>query len=74
MSRVHAEHMRAWSSRWWASTPDERRAELDRLDAGGYAEARERMRGAHFGDFGAAASAGAPDDGERVEGLFGEVL
>lgn len=73
MSRAHADHMRAFAARWWASTPDERRAELDRLDAGGYAEARERVKGAHFGDFGAA-SAGAPDDGERVEGLFGEVL
>ena len=73
MSRAHADHMRAFAARWWASTPDERRAELDRLDAGGYAEARERVKGAHFGDFGAV-SPGAPDDGERVEGRSGEVL
>ncbi len=60
MSREHAAHIIAWVARWKAATPEERRAELDRLDGLGFAEARERASHMRHGDFGATSAAEAP--------------
>ncbi len=54
MSREHAEHIRAWIARWEAATPDARRAELARLDANGYADARVEAAKHGFSNFGVA--------------------
>ena len=54
MSREHAEHIRAWIARWEAATPDARRAELARLDANGYADARVEAAQHGFSNFGVA--------------------
>lgn len=60
MTRPHAEEMRAWIAQWDASTPAGRRAELERLDALGYANAREAAAAHIPGDFGSPSSTPAP--------------
>ena len=71
MTRAHAEEMRAWIERWNASTPEERRAELDRLDALGYAEARAAAAARGAGDFGPAVE---PDNDAPPADVWGETL
>lgn len=70
MTRPHAEEMRAWIAQWDASTPAGRRAELERLDALGYAHARKAAATARVGDFGARES----DDDAPPADVWGETL
>lgn len=67
MSREHAAHIIAWVERWQDATPEERRAELDRLDGLGFAEARERASHMRHGDFGATGATDAPSSAPAAE-------